>query len=93
MELQSFIRVFEEKLTRKIHQLVCKYLNQIFKKNRRIEWKNFLGFFKDIKEKNMKRLSFIIDYKIKLLQLFTGCRKVLAKTPERLYLIKAGEES
>ena len=41
----------------------------------------------------MKISSFITHYKIKLLLLFTGCRKVSGKMPEWLYLVKTGEES
>ena len=38
----------------------------------------FNGFSK---QKNMKRLSFITQFKIEFLLLFTGCRKVLGKMP------------
>ena len=33
-------------------------------------------------KKYMKRLSFITQFKIQFLLLFTGCRKVLGKMPE-----------
>ena len=33
----------------------------------------------------MKRLSFITQFKIEFLLLFTGCRKVLGKMPELIY--------
>ena len=60
---------------------VCKYLKS--KKNRRIEWKIFQGFFKNKKEKkHMKRLRFITQFKIEFLLPFTSCRKVLRKMPD-----------
>ena len=58
---------------------VCKYLNQ----NVRIcelNGKYFMGFSKT-KKKNMKRLSFITQFKIELLLPFTSCRKLLGKMP------------
>ena len=36
----------------------------------------------------MKRLSFITQFKIDFLPLFTGCRKMLGKMPENVYTIK-----
>ena len=60
---------------------VYRYLSQS-KKNTLIEWKIFQGFFKKIL---MKRLSFIIQFKIEFLLLFTGCRKVLGQIPELVY--------
>ena len=49
-------------------------------KNRRIEWKNFQGCFKNKKEeKYMKWLSFITQLKIDFLLPITSCRKVLRK--------------
>ena len=50
---------------------------------------NYEGFFKKRKKKekqkktkqNTKRLSFMTQFKIEILQPFTGCRKVLGKIP------------
>ena len=36
---------------------------------------------KKTKQKNMKRLSFITQFKIEFLPPFTGCRKILGKMP------------
>ena len=38
-------------------------------------------FQKQKRKKHMKRLSFITQFKIELLRLFTGCRNVLRKMP------------
>ena len=60
---------------------VCKYLNQTVRRNRWKEWKIFQGCFKNKKEKkkHLKELSFMTQFKIEFLLLFTGCRKVLGK--------------
>ena len=55
-----------------------KYLNQ---RVRRIGKQDRKRFFKN-KKKHMKRLSFITQFKIEFLPLFTGCRKVLGKILE-----------
>ena len=38
-------------------------------------------FQKQKRKKNMKKLSFITQFKIEFLLQFTGCRKVLGKMP------------
>ena len=38
-------------------------------------------FQKQTRKKHMKRLSVIAQFKIEILLLFTGCRKVLGKMP------------
>ena len=54
------------------------HLSVVFRpksKKNRIEWKIFLGFLKKKKKKkkkHMKRLSFITQFKIEFLLLFTG---------------------
>ena len=64
---------------------VCKYLNQRVR-NRWIERKIFQGCFKNKKiKKRKRRLSFITQFKIDLLP-FNGCRKVLGKMPEEMWL-------
>ena len=59
---------------------VCKYLNNLSKKNL-LNGKSFKGVSKTFKKKNMKRLSFITQFKIEFLPPFTGCGKVLGKIP------------
>ena len=39
-------------------------------------------FQKQKREKNMKRLSFITQFKIEFLLPFAGCRKMLGKMPD-----------
>ena len=57
---------------------VCKYLNRIGEQN----GKHFKGVSKTKKrKKHIRRLSFITQFKIEFLLLFTSCRKVLGKMP------------
>ena len=77
---------FDKKFIRKIHKTFLYVCLQVSKpkskKSRQIEWKIFHGCFKNKKEKkHMKRLSFITQFKVQFLLLFTGCRKVLGKMP------------
>ena len=61
---------------------VCKYLKQ---RVRRIGKKNEQSFkvvSKTKKKKKMKKLSFITQFKIEFLPLFTSCREEHAKIPE-----------
>ena len=62
----------------------CKYLNE--RVRRRGE--NLSRVFQRQerkKKKNMKRLSFITQFKIEFLLPFNGCRKVLGKMPAHKY--------
>ena len=43
--------------------------------------------FQKRKKQNMKRLSFITQFKIEFLLPFTGCRKVLRKMPVCVFII------
>ena len=52
-----------------------------------IEWKIFQGFFKNKKEKHMKGLSFITQFKIEILLPFTGFRKVLGKMLDSVWFL------
>ena len=52
---------------------------------RSTEWKIFQGFLKKKKEKHMKGLSFITQFKIEILLLFAGFRKVLGKMLETMW--------
>ena len=61
---------------------VCKYRNQRFGEIDKQNGKSFKGILKIKKQKNMKRLSFITQFKIEFLLPFTGCRKVLGKMPD-----------
>ena len=61
---------------------VCKYRNQRFGEIDKQNGKSFKGILKLKKQKNMKRLSFITQFKIEFLLPFTGCRKVLGKMPD-----------
>ena len=58
---------------------VCKYRNQRFGEIDKQNGKSFKGILKIKKKKNMKRLSFITQFKTEFLLPFTGCRKVLGK--------------
>ena len=59
---------------------VCKNLNQSIKRIGERNGKSFKGVSKTKKEKkHLKRLSFITQFNIEFLLLFTGCRKVLGK--------------
>ena len=68
---------------------VCKHLNQRLRRIGEIE--NLSRVFKKTnKKKNIKRLSFITQFKIEFLLPFTSCRKVLGKMPD---LFKANKEN
>ena len=61
---------------------VCKYLNQRVRRIGKQYGKSFKGVSKTkTKKKHMKRLSFIIQFKIEFLLLINGCRKVHGKMP------------
>ena len=61
---------------------VCKYLNQRPRRTGEKNGKSFKVFSKTKKKKqHVKRLSFITQFKIEFLLLFTGCRKMLGKMP------------
>ena len=61
---------------------VCKYLNQRVKRIGEQNGKSFKGVSKTKKKKqHIKRLSFINQFKVEFLLLFTSCRKVLGKMP------------
>ena len=61
---------------------VCKYLNQRVRRIGKWDRKSFKGASKTkTKKKNMKRLSFITQFKIEFSRPFTSCRKVLGKMP------------
>ena len=52
-----------------------------------IEWKIFQGFFKNKKEKHMKGLSFITQFKIEILLPSTNFRKVLWKMLDSVWFL------
>ena len=60
---------------------IYKYLNQRIRRIGQKNEKSFRGVSKMKKEKKkrMKRLSFMTQFKIEFLLLFTGCRKILGK--------------
>ena len=60
---------------------VCKYPNQRVRSIGEWNGKSFKDVSK-IKKKHIKRLSFIIAFKIEFLLPFNGCRKVLGKMPD-----------
>ena len=60
--------------------LACTYLSQRVRRIGKQNEKSFEGFSK--KKIHMKRLSFIVQFKIEFLLSFTSCRKVLGKMPD-----------
>ena len=61
---------------------VCKYLNQKIRKIGEQNGKISSVSQKQKRKKNMKRLSFITQFKIEFLLLFTCCKKMFGKMPD-----------
>ena len=72
---------------------VCKYHNQSIRRRGENNGKSFKGVLKTKKEKeNLKRLSFIPQFTIEFLLLFTSCRKVLGKMPAYCFYTNSQEK-
>ena len=61
---------------------VCKYLKQRVRRIGKKNGQSFKVVSKTKKKKKMNKLSFITQFKIEFLPLFTSCREEHAKIPE-----------